>query len=109
VNGDDGFVVGYGPSGTPGGYGIPVVPPYQGPPDLQSQYNHAVVMRDACFRAYMKAVRSGKEYTAEGMNLKRYDLTALRTEYIFWRDTVDNIVRNGNTSTMVWKHIIPFY
>jgi hypothetical protein len=106
VNGDDGFVVGYGPSS---GYGLPATPPYQGPPDIQSQYQHAVVARDTAFRAYMKAMRSGKEYTAEGMQLKRYDLTALRTEYVFWRDMVDNIVRNGNTSTMVWRHIIPFF
>ena len=106
MNGDDGFLVGYGP--LPG-YGLPTTPPYQAPPDMQSQYEQAVYMRDAAFRAYTKAIRSGKEYTVEGNTLKRYDLTALRTEYIFWRDTVDNIVRHGNTSTMVWRHIIPFY
>ena len=84
-------------------------PPFSGPPDLQSQYQQAVYMRDCAYRAYIKALRAGKEYTAEGMNLKRYDLEALRGEYIFWRDTVDNIVRHGNTSSMVWKHVIPYF
>jgi len=92
-----------------GGYPLSVPPPIQGPPNMDDQYAYAVIMRDAAFKAYMKALRAGKEYTAEGMNLKRYDLTELRGEYIFWRDTVDNILRHGNTSTMVWKHIIPYY
>jgi hypothetical protein len=83
-------------------------PPYYTPP-VSDDYQHAVYMRDVSFRAYVKAMKAGKEYTAEGMNLKRYDITALRTEYIFWRDQVDNLVRHGNSSTMVWKLVIPYY
>jgi len=93
-----------------GGYPLnPPPPPFQGPPDLQDQLKMATALRDTAMRAYFKALKAGKEYTAEGMNLKRYDLEALRGEYIFWRDTVDNIIRHGNTSTMVWKHIIPWF
>jgi hypothetical protein len=84
-------------------------PPYQGPPNFQAEYNAAVYARDLAFRAYVKAMKAGKEYTAEGMNLKRYDLVALRTEYTFWRDLVDTMIRHGTTSTMVWKHVIPYF
>jgi hypothetical protein len=92
---------------TAGGY--PYLPPYQQAPGIQYEYQQAVYMRDLSFRAYIKAIKAGKEYTAEGMNLKRYDIAALRGEYIFWRDLVDTIARHGNASTMVWKHIIPYF
>lgn len=95
--------------GTGSGYSTPAIPPYQTSPNFESEYAHAVYARDVAFRAYMKAIKSAKEYTAEGMNLKRYDLVALRTEYTFWRDIVDTMVRHGTTSTMVYKHIIPYF
>jgi hypothetical protein len=85
------------------------IPPYQTAPNFQAEYSYAVYARDTAFRAYMKAMRGGKEYTAEGMTLKRYDLTALRGEYVFWRDIVDTMIRHGTTSTMVWKHVIPYF
>jgi hypothetical protein len=105
------MVINYGSmQSAPGGYPLsPPPPPYQGPPDLQSQLAEATYLRDTAFRALVKAMKAGKEYTAEGMNLKRYDLETLRGEYIFWRDIVDNIVRNGTASTMVWKHVIPYF
>jgi hypothetical protein len=84
-------------------------PPYQEAPGIESEYAVALRMRDLTMRAYMKALKAGKEYTAEGMNLKRYDIAALRAEYIFWRDQVDTIARHGNSSTMVWKHVIPYF
>jgi hypothetical protein len=91
-----------------GGYS-PGPPPYQTAPNFQAEYSAAVYARDLAFRAYVKAMKAGKEYTAEGMNLKRYDLTALRGEYIFWRDIVDTMIRHGTTSTMVWRHVIPYF
>lgn len=92
------------------GFATPTQPvPYSTSPNFQAEYAHAVYARDIAFRAYMKALKAGKEYTAEGMNLKRYDLAALRNEYTFWRDIVDTMVRHGNSSTMVWKHVIPYF
>lgn len=85
------------------------IPPYQGPPNFQAEYAYAVYARDTAFRAYIKAMRGGKEYTAEGMTMKRYDIASLRGEYIFWRDIVDTMVRHGTSSTMVWKHVIPYF
>jgi hypothetical protein len=95
--------------GTGAGYATAVMPPYQTAPNFQAEYSNAVYMRDLAFRAYVKAMKAGKEYTAEGMNLKRYDIAALRGEYIFWRDIVDTMIRHGSSSTMVWKHVIPYY
>jgi hypothetical protein len=89
--------------------GTQVMPPYQTAPNFQAEYSYAVYARDLAFRAYVKAMKAGKEYMAEGMSLKRYDLVALRTEYTFWRDIVDTMQRHGTSSTMVWKHIIPYF
>jgi hypothetical protein len=89
--------------------GVPAIPPYQTAPNFQAEYSYAVYARDLAFRAYVKAMKAGKEYTAEGMNLKRYDLAALRGEYTFWRDIVDTMLRHGTSSTMVWRHIIPYF
>jgi hypothetical protein len=88
----------------------PNVPPLQAFPVAPSLSNDLAVLiaiRDTALRAYLKALKAGKEYLAEGMSVKRYDLDALKKHYIDARDEVDNILRHGNSSTMVYKRIIP--
>ena len=76
-------------------------------PSLSNDLAVLVAIRDAALRAYLKALKAGKEYLAEGMSVKRYDLDTLRQHYLDARDMVDNILRNGSTSSMVYKRIIP--
>lgn len=76
-------------------------------PPLGEDFRIAVVNRDTALRAYLKALKAGRRYEAEGMSLQRYAIDELRTEYIFWRDQVNNILRHGDTSTMVYKRLIP--
>lgn len=76
-------------------------------PSLSNDLAVLIAIRDTALRAYLKALKAGKEYLAEGMSVKRYDLDSLKKHYIDARDEVDAILRHGNASSMVYKRIIP--
>jgi hypothetical protein len=66
-----------------------------------------IEIRDVALRAYLKALKAGKEYQAEGMEIKRYDLDMLKRHYIDARDLVNGVLDTGTLSTMKYRRIIP--